>query len=127
MAIVDAVFAPAAGDIVTLVDFGQQRGNVFGSVLQVAVHGDHHVAFGFVEPRREGRGLPEVAAQPDDLQVPVGLHQVRQQLETPIGGGVIHEQNLVRPLQDLEHAGEAVVEREEGMLLVVNRNHDGQH
>ena len=31
--IVHAILAPAAGDVVTLVDFGQQRGNVFRGVL----------------------------------------------------------------------------------------------
>ena len=72
------MLAPAAGDIVALIDLLQQRGNVLGRMLQVAIHGDDDVALGFVEAGRKRRGLPEIAPQPDNLEVAVGLHQVRQ-------------------------------------------------
>jgi len=42
-----------------------------GRVLQVAVHGHYDVSLGFVKARRQGRRLPEVAAQADDFQVAI--------------------------------------------------------
>ena len=125
--VVDAVLAPAAGDVVALVDLFEQRGNVLGRVLQVAVHGDDDVALGFVEARRERGRLAEVAAQADHLEVAVGFHQVGQQFEAAVGGGVVDEEDLVGPLQLFQHRGEAVVQREDGGLLVVDRNDDRQH
>ena len=58
--IVHPVFAPAAGDVEAFVDLLQQRRNIFRSMLQIAIHGDDHVAFGFVETGRQGSGLAEV-------------------------------------------------------------------
>ena len=125
--VIHAMFAPAAGDVVALVDFFEQRGNVLGAVLQVAIHGDDDVALGFVEAGRERGGLAEVAAQADHLEVAVGLHQVGEEFEAAIVGGVVDEEDLVGPLQLFENRGEAVVQREYGGLLVVDRNHDRQH
>ena len=50
--VVHAMFAPAAGDVVALIDFLEQRGNVLGAVLKIAIHGDDHVALRLVEPCR---------------------------------------------------------------------------
>src|SRR5579872_4004868 len=44
--VIDAIFPPAAGDVVALVYLAQQRWDIFGSMLQVAVHGDDDVAIG---------------------------------------------------------------------------------
>jgi hypothetical protein len=96
-------------------------------VLQIAVHGDDDGALGFVETRRKRRRLAEVAAQPDHLQVTVGLHQVGQQLEAAVRRCIVHEQDFVRPLHLLEHRRETVVEREDRVLLVVDGYNNGQH
>ena len=52
--------------------------------VQITVHGDYHAAFGFVKPRRERRGLPEIPPQPDHFQVAIGLDQIGQQFEAPV-------------------------------------------
>ena len=82
-------------------------------MLQIAVHGDDDVALGFVEAGRERGGLAEIAAQADHLQMAVGLHQVGQQLEAAVGGGVVHEENFVGPLQLFQHRRQPVVQRAE--------------
>jgi len=48
--VVHAVLPPAAGDIVSLFDFFEQRGNVLRRVLQVAIHRDDDLALRFVKP-----------------------------------------------------------------------------
>ena len=85
------------------------------------------VALGFVKARRQRRRLPEVAAQADHLQVAVGLHQVGQQFEAAVGGGIVHEQDFVGPLHLFQNRGQTVVEREDRVLLVVDRDDDRQH
>src|SRR5215472_9983390 len=47
--IVDALFAPAADDVVTLGDFFEKGGNIGGIMLQVAVHGDDEFAARMIE------------------------------------------------------------------------------
>jgi hypothetical protein len=105
------MLAPAARDIVPFVDLLQERRDILGSVLKVAVHGDDHVALRFVKTRRKSRRLAKIAAQPDHFQVLVGFHKIRQQLEAAVGRGVVHEKNLIRPFEFFEHRRQAIVER----------------
>ncbi len=63
-----AVLAPAADDVVPFVDLGHEQRDVVGIVLQIGVHGDDHFAARLVEAGREGRRLPEVAAQAHHLE-----------------------------------------------------------
>ena len=122
-----ALFAPSAGDVEALMDLVHQRGQIGRIVLQVAVHGDDDVAARLIEARRQRRGLPEVAPQPDDFQPPVGLHQVRQQLEAAIARRIVNEENLIRLGHAFEHGGEPVVEPQNRPLFVVDRDNDGKH
>ena len=96
-------------------------------MLQVAVHGDLDIALGLMKARRKRRRLAEIAAQTDHLQVAIGLHQIGQQLEAAIRGCVIHEQNLVRPLQSLEDHRQPVVQRQDREFLVMDRDDNRQH
>src|SRR5207245_145770 len=112
--------------IVALTDFFQQRGDVFGSMLQVAIHGDNYIPFGFVKAGRKRGRLSEIAAQADDFQVTVGFHEVGQEIEAAIGGGIVDEKDLVGALQLLQHRGETVVQGEDGRFLIVDGNHDRQ-
>ncbi len=57
---VDANFAPAGDDIVTLIELFDKGGNVIGIVLQVAIHGQDEFARGVVKAGRQGRSLAEV-------------------------------------------------------------------
>ena len=59
------VLAPAAHDVVALVDLRQQPRDVVRVVLQVAVHGDDDVAAAVVDPGLDCRRLAEVAAKRD--------------------------------------------------------------
>ena len=52
--IVDALFAPAADDVVTLREFFEEDRNIGGIMLQVAVHGDDELTSGMIETCRQG-------------------------------------------------------------------------
>src|SRR5580658_4047855 len=125
--VVRALPAPAAGNVVPLIDFAQQRGDVFGGMLKVAIHGDDDVALGFVKAGRKGRCLAEVAAQPDDLQMSIGLHQIGQQLEAAVGRGVVDKQDFIGTAEQLQYGRKPVVQGQDGGLLVVDGDYNRQH
>ena len=89
-------------------------------MLQIAIHGDDHVALGFVKSRRKRRGLSEIAAQPNHLEAAVGLHQVGQQFEAAVGGRIVDEHDFVGLSELLQHRGQAIVQRQNRRLLVVD-------
>ena len=83
--IVHALLPPAAGDIEALIDFREQRRDIFRSVLEVAIHGDNDFSLGFVKTRGKSGALAEVAPQPDDLQPGICFDKIGQQLEAAVG------------------------------------------
>ena len=125
--VVHPIFPPAAGDVVTFFNFREQGRNVFRVVLQIPIQRDDDAALGLIKARRQRRGLAKIPAQPDHLHAHVGLNQIGQQIEAAIGGGVVHKNHFIWFLQRLQHAREAVVERKDGGLLIMNWNNDGDH
>ena len=103
--IIHPLFAPTAGDVESLIDFLQEGGNIFRSVLQIAVHGDDHLAAGLVKAGRESGRLSEVAPQADHLQVRIGFDQIAQQLVAAIGRSVVDIENFVGPAQPDQYGG----------------------
>ena len=47
--IIHAIPRPTAGDMVPLIDFGQQRWDVGGIMLQISIERNNHVALGLME------------------------------------------------------------------------------
>ena len=119
--------APSARNVITLVEFGEQGRDVFGRVLQVAIHRDHDLTGGLMEPGGKRGGLAEIPPQLHYFQVSVGFRQVGQQLETVVGRSVVDEDDLIRPPEAGQHRRELVIERKQGWLFVVNRDDDGNH
>jgi len=93
-------------------------------MLQIAIHGNHHVALGFMKTGRKSRALAKVPAQPDHLQMPVCFDQVGQQLEAAVCRSVIDEEDFVRLPARFQHGREPVVQRQQGRFLVVDGNND---
>ncbi len=124
--VIQPVFAPAAGDIVAFLDFFKQRRDVLGRVLKIAVERDDHLALRLVKSGGERRRLPEIPAQPDHFETRVGLDQVRQQIEAAVYGRVVDEDDLVRLVDSLEDRRQAVIQRKNRRLLIMNRNDDGK-
>src|ERR1700735_2620277 len=78
--VIDANFAPAGDDVVTLIKLFNKGGNVIGIVLKVAIHGQDEFARGMVKAGRKGRGLSEIAAQLNDQNTAVYGCDLLQQL-----------------------------------------------
>ncbi len=56
--------------------------------------------------------------------MPVGLHQIGQQLEAAVGRSVVDKEDFVGLPERLQHGREPVVEGQNGVLLVVDRDDD---
>ncbi len=125
--VIGTLVAPAAGNVVAFVDWPKQRGDVFRGVLKVAIHGNDDVALGFVKAGGESGGLAEVAAEADNLEAMVGLDEIGEKLVAAVGGGVVDEKDFVGAVDGGEDSGQAVVERQDGVLFVVNGDDEGKH
>ena len=69
-AIVISLLFPARDDVVAVfADHAIEFGNLVGAVLQIRVHGDHHVALRAVEAAMERRRLAVVASKFDSLHM----------------------------------------------------------
>ena len=90
-----AVLAPAAHDVVALVDQGDHRRNVARVVLEVAVGGHHQPATGGRNAGRKRRGLAKVAAEADHPQQRVAGLQRRELLERVVRTPIVHDQQFV--------------------------------
>ena len=55
--------APAAHQVVALLEFGEQQGDVCRIVLKIAIEGDDHLAAAGIKSSRHGRCLAVVAAE----------------------------------------------------------------
>ena len=64
-------------------------------MLQIAVERDDDLALCFIEARCKRRRLAEITAQAEHFQMMISLNQVRQQIETPVSGGIVDEDDLV--------------------------------
>ena len=92
--IVDAILAPPAHDVVSRGNLLQEHRNVAGIMLQIAIHGDDVLAPCMIEPRRQSRGLPEVAPQLDHRDPAVHRRDFPQHSERVIARAIVDQDNL---------------------------------
>ena len=122
--VVAALPAPAAHDVVALVDLREQEADVGGIVLEVAVHRHDHGAAGVVEAGGHRRRLAEVPPQADELEAVV---RRGESSEPPVGvvtAAVVDHDHLERASEPLEARHERDVQRVDVVLLVVHRDDD---
>ena len=92
--IVDALFSPAADNVVALFQLFEEIWNLARVMLQIAIHREDEVSLRVVEAGGEGRGLSEIAAQLDDEDAAVYGSDLFQQFVTAIGRSVVDEHQL---------------------------------
>src|SRR5438309_5664215 len=114
--VIYAIFAPAAGDVIAGIDLLEQERDVFRIMLEVAIQRDDDVALSFIEASRQSGSLPEIAAQSQNFQVPVGFNEIREKIKTSVGGRVVDKNNLVGPPDGFENGGQTIVEGQDGRL-----------
>ena len=114
---------PQAQDgIVTLLQLVQQTSDVGRVVLEVAVHGDQHLAARPVNAGLQGRRLAEVAPQPDHLDPGVRGRQLLQNGKGTVHTAVVHEDDLVGYREGIDGPADALMQRLYVLPLVLDRN-----
>src|SRR5262249_45053679 len=97
-----------------------------GRILQVGVDQDRGVTGAVIESGAERRLMSEVARQGEDLDAFVTAGQLLQEGGGAVQAAVVHEEYLHVAGQGPERGGEPLVEGRQDLLLVVDRNDDGQ-
>ena len=124
--VVLAVLAPAADDVVALVQLGQELGNLGRVVLEVAVHGNDDLAPGLVETRLQGRRLAEVAAELDQDDVVILFIDLLEGGVGSVRAAVVDEDQLVGPAGLVQNVLEAGVHLLDIVHFVVKGDDDAQ-
>ncbi len=117
--VVNALFAPSADDVVALAEFLQKQRNVMRIVLQIAVHGNHVLAFGVIETRRQRRGLPEVAAQFHDNHAAIHGCDLLQHPERVIAAAIVHKYQLKRLAGGFHYHLQPIIELGDVLFFVM--------
>ena len=90
-------------------------------MLEVRIHGHNNFSFGQGESRRERRRLSEISPQEHDLQALVVLDEIAEKLAAGVCRTVVYEKNFEGSVQAFKRGDQAVVERQEGLFLVMDR------
>ena len=120
------VLAPAADDVLALIDQIDHARQVSRIVLQIAVGGRDEPAARELESCRERRRLAEVPPEANHPDARVLRLEIRQQREALVGAAVIDQDELVRTSPRLQRVGELAIEIGEVRGFVLDRNDDGE-
>ncbi len=123
--VVPPVVTPAAHQVEAFLDFFQKARNLFGVVLQVAVHGNDDFAARKIKSCLQRGRLPEIPPQPHQVDAPVVLVNFGEHFERIVLAAVIHEHQFVWLADAVHHFGQLHVERWDVFLFVVERNDNG--
>jgi len=95
-------------------------------VLEIAVHGDNHLAARIVKAGSERGGLAKVAAQLNHHHPRIQSGDLFEQQKGAVRAGVIHKDDLKIPVLRLHRLHDLGEEGNEAVLLVVKRHDDGE-
>ncbi len=119
--VVDAVFSPAADDVISFIEFSEEDWYFFRGVLEVAIHCNEDVGFSGVEACGEGRCLAEVAAELDNGYLFVFEGQRFELFESIVAAAIIDEDELVTEGGGVHNGSEPVVKLFDDVGLIVER------
>src|SRR5690349_666007 len=86
---IDAFFAPAADDVITLANLFDERRNVIGIVLQISIHRNDVFAGGVIETRCKRGSLTEVSSQLYHRDAAVDRCNFTQQMKGKIRASIV--------------------------------------
>ena len=99
-----AFFLPSAHQIVALVhNHFVEVWNLVGAVLQVSVHGNHHIALHAFKAGVQRRRFAIIASEAHALNVGVVLMQLLNHLPRIVGAAIINHQHLIGKVVFLHH------------------------
>lgn len=108
-----------------LVEGAQEARDLSRVILEVGVHGEHHLASGNLEARLERGRLAELATELDQHHLGIGSDQLPAQCDRAIGAAVVDHDDLVGPPELGQHPGQLLIQLRQAFLLVQNGDDDG--
>ena len=117
-------FQPETRSRSVVLQLGKEAGDLLRVVLEVAVHGDDQTPGAVVEAGTEGGGLAEVAAQADQLDPGVPLARLPHPPGRAVGRAVVHEDDLERAAEPVEHDRDPPRQLLHRLRLVEHRDQD---
>src|SRR6059036_517424 len=112
-------------NVVSFVEFLNERRNVERIVLQIAVEGDDRLAGRMMDAGLQRSGLAKIPPKADDLDPLIGGGNLLEPSSAAIRRAVIDEHNLPRPRQARQHGRELLVQGRNIFELVTNRHDYG--
>jgi len=125
--VVVAILAPSRDQVESLVQFGDNLGDVIRVILEVPVHGHDDLAAGIGETGLHRRSLPAIAPEMDGLEPAVGSAGLSDAGGRPIGASVIDEEDLIVLPNGSQGHLELFNQRRDVGFLVAQRYDNGNH
>src|SRR5262249_14797964 len=118
------VLAPAAYNVVPLLQLVQQVLDVDGVVLQIAVHEDQDLPLTVLDSGLQSCCLAEVAPEANNADARIAIHDLLKQRARSIVAAVVHIDDFVRTSYTLQGGLELPMKDGYALLFVIDRNHD---
>ena len=120
-------FSNRINHVVAFTPQADQLGDQLGRVLQVAVHDDNGSTAGVLESGTHRRLVTEVAAQADNHRLLVLFVDRVKEGGRCIAAAVVNQQHFKLGTEVFENRTDSIPERSDAFLLVIKRNHHGEH
>src|SRR5262245_21643760 len=120
-----AVLTPATDHVVTFFELRQKARDVFRLMLQVAVHGDDHVALGVIESGGQRRCLAEIAPQPYACHARIERGDLPEDHRRAICAAVIDEDQLIVFAETFHHFRQTAIKYGHILFFVMKGDDDG--
>ena len=110
-------------DVVPFGVLGQELGDDFGGILQVAVHHHDHVAADMVQRGSDRDLVAEIPRQADGHDARILGRGGCQHFDGAVAAAVIDQHDFVRSARDLvEHGAHSGQQRRQHFALVIDRD-----
>src|SRR5467141_2953125 len=103
--------APTTNDVEAFVKFFDERRNLGGIVLQIAVHGDDDFASGGVKPRLQRRSLTKVSPQSDHTNARICFLNIPKNCGAAVCAPVVDEDDLIGLSERAHHLCQRDIKR----------------
>ena len=123
--IVCALTPPSTHYVIAFFELGQKARDLVWIVVQISVHGQHELSLRMLTAGRQRRGQPEVPPQLNDQNPRIDRRNLLQQTVSTVTRAVIDKDQLKSLANVLHYGLQAVVERGDILLFVMERNDDG--
>ncbi len=119
-----AIESPANDDVVALVDLREEVHDVLRIILQIAVHGDEHLAAGLLDARCHRGCLPVVPPEIHDAYPRVCTRNLDGAVQRAVVAAIVDQHDLEGDCQRLDGSNDRRMHAADVLFLVIERNDD---